>query len=98
MADEPMQRLKILARLVRNRFRLRAPADAHWERPTFERVIFLLNLFPPYHLLCWAWVKAYVRSFHQFALATRLTNALVQRGFLFGALRYISPEDKIEFS
>jgi hypothetical protein len=72
-------KLTVLRHIVRNHFRL--------QRAPRRTLLFLLHLFPLYHLACWLWIKAGGGS-----------EALVRRGWLFGALRLLTPEDKNAFA
>lgn len=93
-----MRRLKIVLRLMRNRFFLRDPLAPDTRTKTGETIIFFLNLFPPYNLLCWLWIKVYVGGLSGSRLATVCSRYLVRHGLLFGGLRHLTPEDKRAFA
>jgi hypothetical protein len=84
--------------LVRNHFLLHEPGAASRSRSFLETALFFLNLFPPYNVICWLWIKAHLRLFAGAAAATRFARWLIARGFLFGALRHLRPEDKNDFA
>lgn len=93
-----MLRLLTLFRLVRNHFVLREPGAPFQSRSFRESAIFFLNLFPPYNAICWLWVKTHLRFLAGRVVSARLARWLVERGFLFGALRHLRPEDKNSFA
>ncbi len=86
-----MQKLKILLRILRNRL---LSGDPALKASPLHRLIFILNFFPPYNLACWLWVKACARLWPGSALARSISWFLLQRGFLFGGLRHLGPEDR----
>jgi hypothetical protein len=92
-----MSVVRIVFRLCRNRLRLRDPRLAHRAGPG-ELAIFFLNLLPPYNLLCWAWIRLCLIWGARLPLLGRISRPLVGRGFLYGALRHLSPEDRSAFA
>jgi hypothetical protein len=93
-----MRRLKIVLRLVRNRFSLKDPLAPDVRIGAGEAIIFLLNLFPGYNLLCWLWIKIYTGGLSSSKIATSCSRYLVSHGLLFGALRHLAPETKNSFA
>jgi Phytanoyl-CoA dioxygenase (PhyH) len=95
-----MRKLRILLRMLRNRFLPGASFTLTKEdrSPPLDQLVFVLNLFPPYNLVCWLWTKACGRWLRTSGVAIAISRFLLQRGFLFGALRHLSPEDRNAFS
>ncbi|MFI5023549.1 MAG: hypothetical protein ACHQRJ_18110 [Alphaproteobacteria bacterium] len=93
-----MRRVRIVWRLIRNRFSLFGSLGNDQRLPTSDVIVFFLNLFPPYNFLCCLWVKACAAWRSDIALCTRILRYLLRRGFLFGALRHLKPEDRSKFA
>jgi hypothetical protein len=90
-----VRKLKILVRMLRNRL---VSGDPSLKNALLHRLIFVLNFFPPYNLACWLWVKACVRWGSRSNTARSASWFLLQRGFLFGALRHLGPADRNAFA
>ena len=93
-----MRSLKIVLNMLHNRFFCRDPDLADTERPSLDRLVFVLNFFPPYNVSCWLWAKISARWLPRSMTAARISHFLMRRGFLFGGLRHLSPEDKNAFA
>lgn len=93
-----MRRIIIVWRLIRNRFGLASTLGNNQRPPTSDVIVFFLNLFPPYNFLCYLWVKACAAWRSDVTLCTRISRYLLRRGFLFGALRHLKPEDRSKFA
>ena len=93
-----MKRLAILLRMLRNRFFSSDPVLRSDERPWLDRVVFVLNFFPPYTWLCSLWALFCGRCVPDSAWAGGVSRAMMRRGLLFGALRHLSPEDRTKFN
>jgi hypothetical protein len=66
--------------------------------PWLSRAAFLLNLFPPYNKLCSLWALFCGRCVPTSKVAQSVSERLMRHGFLFGALRHLSPEDRTAFA
>jgi hypothetical protein len=93
-----MRKLKILLRMLRNRYLSGDSALTHRETPLIEQLVFLLNFFPPYNMTCWLWAKICGHGARGSAVAMGISRFLMRRGFLYGALRHLSPEDRSAFA
>lgn len=84
--------------MLRNRLLSSNPVlrSAHTTR--LERVVFVLNFFPPYNLACWLWIKLCIGAARGSDTASAVSWWLMRRGLLFGALRQLSPEDRLAFA
>ena len=80
--------------MLRNRL---LSGDPALRTTLLHRLIFVLNFIPPYNLACWLWVKACARLWPGSAKARSISWFLLQRGFLFGGLRHLRPEDRNDF-
>jgi hypothetical protein len=93
-----MRKLKILLRMLRNRYFSHDAFLTRRDTPLVEQAAFLLNFFPPYNMLCWLWTRLCGHAARRSAVAIGVSRFLLRRGFLYGALRHLSPEDRIAFS
>ena len=93
-----MRKLKILLRMLRNRYLSRDAALTHRETPLVEQLVFLLNFFPPYNVMCWLWTRLCGHAARHSAAALGFSRLLLRHGFLYGSLRHLSPEDRSAFS
>jgi hypothetical protein len=92
-----VRKLKILLRMLRNRLTSGDPTLRNAQTSRLDLLVFVLNFFPPYNLACWLWIKASVR-WAGAGFVTTFSWFLMRRGFLFGALRHLSPEDRSAFA
>lgn len=93
-----MQRIKILMRMLRNRFLSGDATLRSDHRPWLDRAVFVLNFFPPYNWTCSLWALFCGRCVPNSTSAAIISWALMKRDFLFGALRHLSPEDRTAFA
>lgn len=93
-----MRKLKILLRMLRNRYLSRDAAFTPRGTPLLEQLVFLLNFFPPYNVMCWLWTRICGHAGRHSAAAVGFSRFLLRRGFLYGALRHLSPEDRMAFA
>jgi hypothetical protein len=93
-----VRKLKILLRMLRNRLTSGDPTLRNAQTSRLDLLVFVLNFFPPYNLACWLWIKACIRWAPGGKTATAFSWFLMRRGFLFGALRHLSPEDRSAFA
>lgn len=63
-----------------------------------ERVVFVLNFFPPYNLACWLWIRLCTRLASHGTFASNASWWLMHRAFLFGGLRHLGPEERTAFA
>jgi hypothetical protein len=96
-----MNRLRIVSRLVRNYWTLvlagETPEAARAARRRW--IPFHLNLCPPYNLACYAWMRASTGpALSKSAIVRSLSRWLVRRGYVYGGLRYCSPELRDRFA
>src|ERR1700733_12858413 len=92
-----MRQLAVLYRLVKNYFFNENFRGKNFNRSISYHVLFLLNISLVYNLLCAWWVKTYNWAFSGNAAVTAASRAMIARGFLFGGLRFLGPEDKNSF-
>ena len=93
-----MRQLKILLRMLRNRF-LSSDPELRSEHTSFlDRIVFVLNFFPPYNYACCLWVMACARWMPRSGVALAISRSLMRRGLLYGALRHLGPEDRNAFA
>lgn len=93
-----MKKLRILMRMLRNRLLSSNPMLRSSHTSTLDRFVFVLNFFPPYNLACLLWIKVCTRLAQRFAFAGDASWWLMNRAFLFGGLRHLSPEDRTAFA
>lgn len=93
-----MNKLKILLRMLRNRLLSSNPTLKSAHTSVLDRVAFVLNFFPPYNLACWLWINLSTRLATRFGGMTSVSWRLMKHGFLFGALRHLSPEARKAFA
>lgn len=91
-----MRQLGILYRLIRNYFFNANFRGGNYNHSVLSHVVFLLNLSIIYNLLCALWVKAY-NACPSNAVGRAVSRGLLSKGFLFGGLRYLGPEQKKAF-
>jgi hypothetical protein len=91
-----MRQLGILYRLIRNYFFDANFRGGNYNRSVLSHVVFLLNLSIVYNLLCALWVKAY-NAFPGNAVGRSVSRGFLSKGFLFGGLRFLGPEQKNAF-
>jgi hypothetical protein len=84
--------------MVRNRLFSSDPVLRNDQTSPLERLAFVLNFFPPYNFACWLWIKLVTRRGDSAGGLDTVSWRLMQHGFLFGALRHISPEDRTNFA
>lgn len=92
-----MRTIKIALQLVRNYFFMPGASGRCPNPFRLDTLVFLLNLFPPYNYLCVALVRAGVAYAKRMPRLVRFYQSLARRGFLYGALRHLPPEEKNSF-
>ena len=92
-----MRRLGILYRLISNYFFNPNFRGGNYNRSVLSHVVFLLNLSILYNLLCALSVKGYNKAFTNNSLAKAVSRGFLSKGFLFGGLRFLGPEQKNRF-
>ncbi|MGC1444717.1 MAG: phytanoyl-CoA dioxygenase family protein [Xanthobacteraceae bacterium] len=92
-----MRQLGILYRLISNYFFNPNFRGGNYNRSVLSHVVFLLNLSILYNLLCALWVKGYNKAFANNSLAKAVSRGFLSKGFLFGGLRFLGPEQKNRF-
>jgi hypothetical protein len=98
LLEATVKKLRILMRMLRNRLLSSNPVLRSAHTSGVERIVFVLNFFPPYNLVCWLWIKFCIGTVRGRASANGISWWLMRRGFLFGALRQLSPEDRLAFA
>ena len=93
-----VKKLRILLRMLRNRLLSSNPVLRSAHTTKLERVVFVLNFFPPYNIACWLWIKLCLGPARGAESASVVSWWLMRRGLLFGALRQLSPEDRLAFA
>lgn len=90
-----MNKLITAIRLLKNYFFWKH-SDKGKKSRKIHQLLFLLNLFPPYSIICWGWIMAC--NLFPCELLISASRKLTRIGFLHGALRYIRPEDRSRFA
>jgi hypothetical protein len=93
-----VHKLRILLRMLRNRLLSSNPMLRSSHTSVLERIVFVLNFFPPYNIACWLWIRMCTRMAPQVTFAGQASWWLMHRAFLFGGLRHLSPEDRTAFA
>src|SRR5216683_1420582 len=91
-------KLRILLRMLRNRLLSSNPTLRSAHTTTLDRIVFVLNFFPPYNLACSIWIKLCTRLAPRLGFASEASWWLMRRAFLFGGLRHLSPEERTAFA
>ena len=89
-----MELLRKVTRLVRNHLFLKEPNTSHRQSGFVHSLLFFLNIFPPYNILCLLWIRLCIRLSPRTKVPINASRAMIRNGFLYGALRHIGPEER----